>query len=79
MKKKKPIKELSYRYQYNSDKCCILVCSDYLTLNGAIIIGNEDTEILEERKCKNIPISLYKPSEITHKWSLFYDKREEGN
>ena len=64
LKKKKPRKELSYQYQCNSDKCCSLVCVDYLILNGAIIIGNEATEILEERKCKNIPISLYEPSEI---------------
>ena len=48
LKKKKPRKELSYRYQCNSDKCCGLVCVDYLTLNGAIIIDNEAIEILKE-------------------------------
>ena len=48
LKKKKPRKELSYRYQCNSYKCCGLVCVDYLTLNGAIIIDNEATEILKE-------------------------------
>ena len=79
LKKKKPRKELSYQYQCNSDKCCGLVRADYLTLNGAIIIGNEATEILEKRKCKNVPNSLYEPSEIPRQRSFFIDKREEEN
>ena len=78
LKKKKPRKELSYRYQCNGDKCCGLVRADYLTLNSTIIIGNEATEILEERKCKNIPNSLYEPSEIPRQRSFFIDKREES-
>ena len=79
LKKNKPRNHFIGRYKCSTEKCSGLVSAEYLELNGAIIEGIEATEILEERKCKCVPISLYEPVEIPRQRSLFYSKRDQEN
>ena len=78
-KKNKPRKKCTGRYTCDLNKCCGLVSIEYLRINGCIINDYEVTEILDERACKNKPISLYEPSETPRQRTMYYEKREEEN
>lgn len=78
-KRNKPRNQQSSLYKCDPEKCAGLVRSDYLIINGAIIIDNNATEILEERKCKYVPISLFQPAETPRTRSLFYAQRNDDN
>ena len=70
-KRNKTRNQQASQYKCDPEKCSRLVCPDYLKLNGVIIIDNDATEILEEIKCKHVPISLYEPDKTTLQRSYF--------